>query len=417
MLQGIALQAVIVRPGADDPAATVQQAMWFPAAKMVWTRTISELHPKRQWRGWDTRTINADLFRASGVRDALSGYAWADRSSADWHLTGDPVGFQITNDEYKELKRRIMPRNVALRYSRALDARSATLIGKGATRKPAEFRNADGPLLMEQVGIHGDGATTNDILAHALKKIDNAVDSREEIVLRNITPRAARARGAGRARNAADLLTDTAEPDVAPEPAPAAAAPAPAPVVKTRSGAVKPGDRIVAADGVPYVARKVLADEKDLSDVELFRRAYADSMNVLLLGEPGTGKTRGLLAAFPDALLVTVTGDTEVSDLIGPTSPRARTPSIWVDGPLVEGDGRGQDAHHGRDWSGRLQGPGPPVPAHGQEGYGAQAARHGEPCDGGPSSPRTASASLAPRTPMPRACTSQSRCCHVARSR
>jgi MoxR-like ATPase len=60
-------------------------------------------------------------------------------------------------------------------------------------------------------------------------------------------------------------------------------------------------------------------------------------MNVLLLGEPGTGKTRGLLAAFPDAIVVNVTGDTEVSDLIGSYVPSGPDTFVWVDGPIVRG--------------------------------------------------------------------------------
>lgn len=267
------------------------------------------------------------------------GVEWANRSNAEWHLTGDPMGFQMTDAEYLELAGGRMPRNVALRFQRALEATGQVLIGAKAEHKPLHFCGLELPRLNAMAGT-----TTGEHLTAELNRISDAITAHEMSALIRITPSEARARAAGAHRNEHDLpgaapaepVMDEGHIDPAGSAPVVIAAPeAPAGPRKAAPGAVKPGDRLTAADGVVYVARKVESDERDLSDVELFRRAYADSMNVLLLGEPGTGKTRGLLAAFPDAIVVPVTGDTEVSDLIGSYVPSGADSFIWVDGPLV----------------------------------------------------------------------------------
>lgn len=334
MLQAIAIQAVYAPPGVN-PTPQVRQVILVPAAKMTWTRSVSAAHPKKVWRkrpAWAHDLKNP--WASSGLEKAFE-HRWTDRSEADWHLTGDPVGFQITDDEYLALASGDMPRNVTLRYHRALGAKGQIVVGGKADFEPEHYRGIPCRAVEATVRVR-----TKSKLYARLSEIDQMISDNKVTMLENITPRVARARGAGAHRNAADLPgAKNAEP-VAATPVVEPIIPVP-PAVKAvreaKDGAVKPGDRVVAADGVVYVARKVESDEKDLSDVELFKRAYADSMNVLLLGEPGTGKTRGLLAAFPDAIVVTVTGDTEVSDLLGSYVPSGPDSFVWVDGPIPRG--------------------------------------------------------------------------------
>ena len=72
------------------------------------------------------------------------------------------------------------------------------------------------------------------------------------------------------------------------------------------------------------------------SDIEVLRKARSSSAYVLLYGNPGTGKTAAVEAAFPEELYTILgSGDTEVSDLVG---SYVQTPSggfEWVDGVLV----------------------------------------------------------------------------------
>lgn len=73
------------------------------------------------------------------------------------------------------------------------------------------------------------------------------------------------------------------------------------------------------------------------TDVEVLRKARSANQYVLLSGNPGTGKTACIEAAFPDELYTILgSGDTEVSDLVG---GYVQTPSggfEWVDGVLVK---------------------------------------------------------------------------------
>jgi hypothetical protein len=341
VIQGIALQMVFANgDGPHDPRA--RQVILVPAAKMTWVRTVSATHPKKVWRKRPTFSYDlANPFASTGLDKSLE-TAWVRRAEAEWHLTGDPVGFQMTDDEYLAMVSGDMPRNVALRFARALDATGQTVMGSKPSGKPEDYRGAAAP----RVESNGRYRTKSKIMVE-LQRIEKAIADNNNAVLTEVTPSQARARGAGHHRNGADLPGKVSAPKVAMPQSDAVIEPMhvapPKPEIRVAAdGAVKPGDHVMAADGVVYVARKVDSDEKDLSDVELFRRAYADSMNVLLLGEPGTGKTRGLLAAFPDAIVVSVTGDTEVSDLIGSYVPSGPDSFIWVDGPLVRGMDEGR---------------------------------------------------------------------------
>jgi hypothetical protein len=85
-------------------------------------------------------------------------------------------------------------------------------------------------------------------------------------------------------------------------------------------------------NGEVYYARKW----GEHSDIEVLRKARNAGQFVMLYGNPGTGKTAAVEAAFPDELYTVLgSGDTEVSDLVG---GYVQTPSggfEWVDGSLV----------------------------------------------------------------------------------
>jgi hypothetical protein len=337
MLQAIAVQAVYAPQGVE-PAPRVRQVIIVPAAKMVWVRSVSAEHPKAVWKKRPTFAYDLAKPFASTALETAMNFNWDMRFEAEWHLTGDPVGFQMTDAEYLELDAGRMPRNVALRFTRALEATRQTVMGATPTAPPADYRgNSNCPRL----NVTARGRTKSRLMVE-LQTIANAVTRHDMGTLSKITPSQARARSAGVHHNEHDLPGAVAAPKMtmpqsAPVVDPVPIMPKPEIRVVAADGSIKPGDLIMAADGVVYVARHVDADQKDLSDVELFKRAYADSMNVLLLGEPGTGKTRALLAAFPDAIVVSVTGDTEVSDLIGGYVPSGPDSFIWVDGPIPRG--------------------------------------------------------------------------------
>ena len=86
-------------------------------------------------------------------------------------------------------------------------------------------------------------------------------------------------------------------------------------------------------NGEIYYARKW----GEHSDIEVLRKARGQNAYVLLYGNPGTGKTAAVEAAFPEELYTILgSGDTEVSDLVG---SYVQTPSggfEWVDGSLTK---------------------------------------------------------------------------------
>jgi len=91
---------------------------------------------------------------------------------------------------------------------------------------------------------------------------------------------------------------------------------------------------IPTVDG-KYIPRKV----DGINDVEVFTRAYKHKMNILLVGETGTGKTHAVrdfchknkLPYFP----LNLTESTQVEDLVGQMIPDEKGGFKWVDGPLT----------------------------------------------------------------------------------
>lgn len=86
-------------------------------------------------------------------------------------------------------------------------------------------------------------------------------------------------------------------------------------------------------NGEKYYARKW----GDHTDVEVLRKAREADQYVMLYGNPGTGKTALVEAAFPDELYTVLgSGDTEVSDLVGSYVQSPSGSFDWVDGALVK---------------------------------------------------------------------------------
>lgn len=347
MIIGIITQAVYAPNAiADDDAytsPTVMQVITCPTYRTAWTRTISGEHPRRTWR-----TNIYDLDRIFGYAAAHTSFStpYEKRSQQNWHLFGEPLLFQMSDDEARELSRGTMPRNAALRASRALEARRLTLVG-GSARSITygDARSSTPKSLEAPTSPRASMATLNERLSHYFREIDHEIEKRNLSYLSLRTPREARGRGLGHLLNRSDLFPDTAPAEPSPiiVTAPATPTPPPAPAKPTRDPSkVYPGDTITASDGQPYVARKIDAGVADLSDVQLYRDLGAKRKNVLLSGWPGTGKTRGLQAAFPDAIIIQCTGDTTVEDLVGGYVPVGASDYRWVDGPLTIGAEEGR---------------------------------------------------------------------------
>jgi MoxR-like ATPase len=83
---------------------------------------------------------------------------------------------------------------------------------------------------------------------------------------------------------------------------------------------------VVRPGGQTYYTRAVAAG---LNDVQMYRRAQQQGLNILLFGPPGTGKTSALEAAFGDGIVtVEGNGDTEVRDLIGGYVQKVGAPEL-----------------------------------------------------------------------------------------
>lgn len=89
-------------------------------------------------------------------------------------------------------------------------------------------------------------------------------------------------------------------------------------------------------NGLDYVPRHLMVGESKTQDVILVRSAVAAGLTILLFGQPGTGKTALVEAAFGEHLL-TVQGtiETEAADFVGSWTQQPDGTYLWVDGPLV----------------------------------------------------------------------------------
>jgi nitric oxide reductase NorQ protein len=120
----------------------------------------------------------------------------------------------------------------------------------------------------------------------------------------------------------------------------------PAPILSTPAAAAAaatagPFDGIhveseyIRPNGLRYVPRKLSVDGKTVHDVSLLRSAAAARMPVLLYGPPGTGKTALVEAAFPNALTIQGTIETETADFVGSWVQDSLGSYVWVDGPFL----------------------------------------------------------------------------------
>jgi len=136
------------------------------------------------------------------------------------------------------------------------------------------------------------------------------------------------------AAKVADLLGKFAagEPVAAPPAAPAAPA---TPVVKPAASPVK---AYLRPNGESYFPRIVNAED-GTHDVALLHKArgatLGENLYVLFYGEPGTGKTACVDAAFPDMLSLSGDADTTTDDFLGSWVQNPDGTYEWVDGPLV----------------------------------------------------------------------------------
>ena len=142
----------------------------------------------------------------------------------------------------------------------------------------------------------------------------------------------------GNPEDARAALADVLKNQGTAPAAAAAAAAAPKPGALTTAE-----EKITRPNGQDYWVRKV----GDHHDVALVREARDRGINVLLTGEPGTGKTALIEAAFGSggSPLYTVqgSGDTELADFVGgyvqvvsrASDGKEMIRYEWVDGPLL----------------------------------------------------------------------------------
>jgi nitric oxide reductase NorQ protein len=130
--------------------------------------------------------------------------------------------------------------------------------------------------------------------------------------------------------------TTTATPTPDPEPTPTVTTTVTARDIAKAHGWTYPKAEkgfITRPNGEKYRTRKV----EGVVDVDLLRDSRAWNEHVFLYGEPGTGKTALVEAAFGGEVVTMLgTEDTEVSDFIGAYGPRPDGKYGWTDGALIE---------------------------------------------------------------------------------
>lgn len=96
-------------------------------------------------------------------------------------------------------------------------------------------------------------------------------------------------------------------------------------------------DEVVRTNGERYFPRTIVVNDKSFVDVAVLRSARDNKMPVLLYGDPGTGKTALVEAAFgEDLVTLQGSGETEVADFVGSWTQQPDGTYLWVDGPLVK---------------------------------------------------------------------------------
>jgi nitric oxide reductase NorQ protein len=353
MIVGIALQAWARVAHSSKPEVVVQQTMLFPTISTAFARTLSTEHPRTPWRSVPYAPTG-DLWGNKAVSDFLRATRWESRASApwDWRLTHDATLFPMTDQDYGDLVgTHELPRNVGLRYARALEARGAVLIGSGA-KLPTDLAY-DFPVMTREL----PGDTVADKLAALVEACDQLVETRALAGIEALIPETARAKAAGVLKNRRMLgmseptppsagwtapvpVAAPTAPAPAPAPAPAAAA-APEPVVAAPTP-VAPGDKLRRPNGQVYVARRVDLGDNSISDVEMFRRGLVRGWCSLAYGEPGTGKTAAFEVAFPGMITMLGTAETTADDFIGGYVQTGPDSYEWVDGDLVVAMENGQ---------------------------------------------------------------------------
>jgi len=267
-----------------------KQQMIVFASKAVYRRSLTD----------GTRT----RWRYASVGDLptwVDGYVNLTKAApTPMDVSHGPTLMEVTEDEVAEADGGSFPRNVGLRYARVIDAIDAD----PASATPAESD-------VQSFMVEWVAAQTRD---------DNAwLDA-------HVHP-------AGTAK----APTPAAPEPVAAEPEPVA------PTAVTVGGVTwtypeTKGGYIVRPNGQRYKVRKI----EGTPDVQVIREARPDREHVFLFGEPGTGKTALLEAAFgTDLVTMLGTEDVEVSDFIGGYTVRGGGSYGWTDGALVEAMERG----------------------------------------------------------------------------
>jgi nitric oxide reductase NorQ protein len=263
-----------------------QQMVVFPS-KAVYRRSLTGSTRTR----WRYASVGA-------LPEWVQGYInLTSAAPTPMDVSHGPVLMEVTADETAEADGGSFPRNVGLRYARVLDAMDAD---------------------------PGSHTPVPDVQGYVQEWIDACERDDNAWIETHVHPSG----------------TAVVKPIVAPEPDPE---PEPVtPVVPTVShGWTYPatvGGYITRPNGQRYKVRKV----EGTPDVQVIREARPDSEHVFLFGEPGTGKTAMLEAAFgTDLVTMLGTEDVEVSDFIGGYTVRGGGSYGWTDGALVEAMERG----------------------------------------------------------------------------
>lgn len=255
-----------------------QQMIVFPAKKSVFRRSLTG----------DTRT----RWRHAGVGDLptwVEGYVNLTRTAATpMDLTHGPVLMEVTPDECDEAEGGSFPRNVGLRFARVMETMDA------------------------------EGAIVNPNVKDWLDEWQSAIDAGDDTWLD------AQTHAAGTAR---------AVPAAAPAPTAPEPEPTPAPSTHGWTYPVVMSGYVTRPNGDRYKVRKI----EGTQDVKVLQDSRSYGEHVFLYGEPGTGKTALIEAAFgSDMVTMLGTEDTEVSDFVGQYGPRGGGSYGWTDGALTE---------------------------------------------------------------------------------